>query len=205
MRVAKAVVAAAATVAVGLGGGAATASAAVELSPNPFNFTGVNTNVNVGSMSGLSFACDETTFTGNTANVVTSPVNRIPFRAAYEDCVFTIGGIPLPVEIVVHSDWDLVYASGSAASGVTFDLEITAASSGPSVSLDMPLWGCSVDLYAQDGIASIDAWNATPTGVGLDLNMTGIEYDSDCPGISGGSDMAYSGSMNIPGVTLSDV
>lgn len=204
MKVRRMATVAAVTAALGLGGGAATASAAVELSPNPFNFTGVASG-HVASMAGLTFECDTTTFTGNTANVVTSPVNRIPFRAAYEDCVLTIGGIPLEIDVTVHSDWELVYVSGNAATGVTFDLEITPATSGPSVSLEMPAYACSTDLYAQDGISSITATNGSPTGVDLDLQLSGLEYDSDCPGVSPGSDMQYTGEMNIPGITIADV
>lgn len=185
----------------GLGLGAASASAAIELSPNPYEFTGVNTNVNVFAAAGLAVACDDATFTGNTSNSTTT---TIPFHADYDNCTITIAGIPLDADVTTNSDWNLEYVSGDATNGVTADVVIDPASSGPAVEIDVPAFGCSITIDDQT-VSSVDATNnSSPTSVDIVADVEGITYDSDCPGVTGGSDGTYVGSVNIPGITITD-
>ncbi len=187
----------------GLGLGAVSASANIALdNTDPTGaFTGTGSN-HTFAAGDLTVTCVDATFTGNSNNATTT---LIPFHAEYDDCTVDLAGIPLPALVTTNSDWDLDYASGSiAGNNLLADVIITPAGSGPAVQIDVPDFGCSIDIDAQSGLSSVAASNGI-SGAELAAAVSGIAYTTDCPLIDPSGFGGYEGDVVIPGVTITDV
>ncbi len=192
---------------VSLSAGVASASATgIAFDPNPYAFTGSSTSTHTFSLGGIATTCDGATFTGNTSNATSL---RLPFRASFSDCHVSVAGIVIPATVTTHSDWALSYVSGDAAMGVVWNLDFESPNGGgTAVTISIPSVDCTIGMDPQSGLSSVSTTNATfPYAVRVDANVTGIAYHSDgtCPGVPAtGTDGAYAGSVEIPGITMTD-
>lgn len=199
-----------AVAAMGLGLSAAGASANIALDYDNAvapggHYTGTQVGINSFTAGTATVTCTGATFTGDTDDATTT---KIPFRAGYSGCHVNFAGFQVPATVTTHSDWELEYVSGSAASGITADVNIKAPASGPAVTIQVPAIGCTISVAAQSGLSSVDATNnASPTSVDLSASVSGIAYTatSGCLGVpSSGSDATYVGDVHIPGITITD-
>lgn len=193
-----------AVAAMGVGLGAAGASATITLSPPNTPFVGTGTTVHSFQAGDFTVTCTGagSTFTGNTAN---SSTNVIPFTAAYTNCDVDITGDILPVEITVRSDWALTYQS-KLGGVVTSRVDLTTpAGGGAAVIIDITDLGCSISVAPQSNLSSVTATNvASPTGVNVNANVA-ASYTTNCPLINPSGSATYTGSVNIPGITMTGV
>lgn len=186
-----------------LGLGAAGASANITVDPNPYEFTGEQEGINSFTAGDSTVECEDATFTGNTSN---SSTNTIPFHAEYANCTVDFGLFTAGATVVTNSDWDLRATSGSAATSVTADVNLLAPTGGgPAVTITVA-GICTISIPAQNNLAHVVATNvASPTSVTINATVSNIAYTASglCPGVpSSGSDAAYDGQVNIPGITM---
>lgn len=203
MNLIKKIATAGAVAAMGLGLGAAGASANITVSPNPQPFVGEQVGINSFTAGDSTVECEEATFTGNTSN---SSTNTIPFHADYAECTVDFGLFTAGAVVDTRSNWDLRATSGSAATSVTADVNLLAPSGGGAAVTITVAGICTISIPAQSNLSHVVATNvASPTGVDVDATVSGISYTSSglCPGVpSSGSDGAYQGQVNIPGITM---
>ena len=199
MAMCKKMATAGAVAAMGLGLGAASASA---YAVSGGSYTGAATGNHSFTIAGAyTFTCPAVgvRFAGTATGSATTS-----FAPGFGvNCSF----FGLPAQSTQVGPWSITVTSGPDGAGwYGADLHIPT---GSSITLEVPLAGCTVAIAGTQGFANgvgsnvVRAKNTTPTGVQLEIAIENIAFSATgCP-FSSAIGGTFTGTVDIPGITVS--